>query len=125
MNNNILKLKLKRIDPVKYALIASILTVLIMLIVFVPMMLLFSAIGLGAASSEYGSGAGVFGALLGSGVFIILVPIFYGVLVFIITLISSSLLNFILKKTGGLDIDFEKAGLDISQPESFLKQIEQ
>ena len=125
MNNNILKLKLKRIDPVKYALIASILTVLIMLIVFVPMMLLFSAIGLGAASSEYGSGAGVFGVLLGGGVFIILVPIFYGVLVFIITLISSSLLNFILKKTGGLDIDFEKAGLDISQPESFLKQIEQ
>ncbi|WP_296378026.1 hypothetical protein [Winogradskyella sp.] len=125
MNNNILKLKLKRIDPVKYALIASILTVLIMLIVFVPMMLLFSAIGLGAASSEYGSGAGVFGALLGGGVFIILVPIFYGVLVFIITLISSSLLNFILKKTGGLDIDFEKAGLDISQPESFQKQIEQ
>ena len=96
-----------------------------MLIVFVPMMLLFSAIGLGAASSEYGSGAGVFGVLLGGGVFIILVPIFYGVLVFIITLISSSLLNFILKKTGGLDIDFEKAGLDISQPESFLKQIEQ
>ena len=125
MNNNILKLKLKRIDPVKYALIASILTVLIMLIVFVPMMLLFSAIGLGAASSEYGSGAGVFGALLGGGVFIILVPIFYGVLVFIITLISSSLLNFILKKTGGLDIDFEKAGLDVSQPESFQKQIEQ
>ena len=125
MNNNILKLKLKRIDPVKYALIASILTVLIMLIVFVPMMLLFSAIGLGAASSEYESGAGVFGALLGGGVFIILVPIFYGVLVFIITLISSSLLNFILKKTGGLDIDFEKAGLDVSQPESFQKQIEQ
>ncbi|RZN83274.1 MAG: hypothetical protein EVB12_01845 [Winogradskyella sp.] len=125
MNNNILKLKLKRIDPVKYALIASILTVLIMLIVFVPMMLLFSAIGLGAASSEYGSGAGVFGVLLGGGVFIILVPIFYGVLVFIITLISSSLLNFILKKTGGLEIDFEKAGLDVSQPESFQKQIEQ
>ena len=125
MNNNILKLKLKRIDPVKYALIASILTVLIMLIVFVPLMLLFSAIGLGAASSEYGSGAGVFGVLLGGGVFIILVPIFYGVLVFIITLISSSLLNFILKKTGGLEIDFEKAGLDVSQPESFQKQIEQ
>ena len=125
MNNNILKLKLKRIDPVKYALIASILTVLIMLIVFVPMMLLFSAIGLGAASSEFGDGAGVFGALLGGGIFIILVPIFYGVLVFIITLISSSLLNFILKKTGGLDIDFEKAGLDVSQPDAFQKKIEQ
>ena len=124
MNNNILKLKLKRIDPVKYALIASILTVLIMLIVFVPMMLLFSAIGLGAVSSEFGGGAGAFGALLGGGIFIIFVPIFYGVLVFIITLISSSLLNFILKKTGGLDIDFEKVGLDITQPDSFQKKIE-
>nr|WP_321233730.1 hypothetical protein [uncultured Psychroserpens sp.] len=111
MNNNILRLKLKRVDPVKYATIAAILTALIMLIVFVPFMLLFSLAGAGAASG-LGEGAAIFG---GSVFMIILVPIIYGVMVFILTLISTSLLNWILKKTGGLDIDFEKTGLEISQ----------
>ena len=111
MNSNILKLKLKRVDPVKYATVAAFLTALIMLILFVPFMLLFSLVGAGA-SSGFGEGIAIFGG----GIFaIILVPIIYGVMVFIITLISTSLLNFILKKTGGIDIDFEKAGLDISQ----------
>lgn len=108
--NNILKLKLKRVDPVKYATIAAILTGLIMLIVFVPFTLLFSLVGAGSTSS-FGEGAAIFG---GSIVLIILMPIIYAVIVFIITLISTSLLNWILKKTGGLDIDFEKTGLEIS-----------
>ena len=111
MNNNILKLKLKRVDPVKYATIAALLTALIMLIVFVPFFLLFSIAGAGAASG-FGEGAAIFG---GSIFIIILMPIIYGVMVFILTLISTALLNFILKKTGGLDIDFEKTGLEISQ----------
>ena len=122
MNNNTLKLKLKRIDPVKYALIAALTTVLIMFIVFVPLLLLFSAIGAGAASESFGAA----GALLGGGfVFIIFVPIFYGVVVFVLTLIAVTLLNFILNKTGGLHIDFEKVGLDIAKPQSFQDRIEQ
>lgn len=111
MSSNILKLKLKRVDPVKYATVAALLTAFIMLIVFVPFMLLFSVIGAGSAGG-LGEGAAIFGG----GVFaIIFVPLIYGVIVFIITLISTSLLNFILKKTGGIEIDFEKAGIDISQ----------
>lgn len=122
MNNNILKLKLKRVDPVKYATIAALTTALIMLVVFVPFMLLFSLAGLGAASESMGAA----GAILGGGVFmIILVPIIYGVLVFILTLITSSLLNFILKKTGGLDIDFEKVGLEINSIGQDQARIEQ
>jgi hypothetical protein len=107
-----LRLKLKRIDPVKYATIAAFLTALIMLIVFVPFMLLFSALGAGAATESMGAGAAIFGG----GIFlVILAPILYGVFTFIFTLIAVSLFNFILKKTGGLDIDFEKAGLDINR----------
>jgi small-conductance mechanosensitive channel len=107
-----LRLKLKRVDPVKYATISALLTGLLMLIIFVPMMLLLSLIGAGAATESFGAGAAIFGG----GIFmIILIPIFYAVFVFIITLIMTSLLNFILKKTGGLDIDFEKAGLDINR----------
>lgn len=110
MTNNLLKLKLKRVDPVKYATVAAILTALMMLIIFVPFTLLFTMVGAGSASG-FGEGAAIFG---GSIILIILMPVIYGVLVFIITLISTSLLNFVLKKTGGIDIDFEKTGLEIS-----------
>lgn len=107
--SNTMRLKLKRVDPVKYALISALLTVLLMLVIFVPFMLILSSIG---ASQDLGVGS----AILGGGVvMMIFVPLFYGVIVFIVTLIMTALLNFILKKTGGLDIDFEKAGLDISK----------
>ncbi|TCK67992.1 hypothetical protein DFQ05_1776 [Winogradskyella wandonensis] len=122
MNSNILKLKLKRVDPVKYAIIASLLTMLIMLIVFVPFMLLFSAIGLGAATESFGAA----GAIVGSGIFmIIFVPLIYGAIVFVITLIATALLNFILKKTGGLDVDFEKVGFDFEATQANQGRIEQ
>ncbi len=107
-----LRLKLKRVDPIKYSIIAALLTIVLMLIILVPAMLIMSLVGAGAATESFGAA----GAILGGGLFmIILMPIIYGVFVFIITLISTALLNFILKKTGGLDLDFEKSGLDISQ----------
>lgn len=107
--SNRMTLRLMRIDPVKYATIAAIATALIMLVIFVPFMLLFSAVG---ASQDFGAGAAIFGG----GLFvIILAPIFYGIMVFIVTLITTAIINFILKKTGGLDIDFEKAGLGIQE----------
>ena len=104
-----LKLKLKRVDPVKYATIASLLTVCLMLIIFIPMTLMVSAIG---ATNDVGAGAALFG---GGIIMIIFGPILYGVIVFVTTLIMTMLLNFILKKTGGLDVDFEQAGLEVSQ----------
>ena len=122
MNSNVLKLKLKRVDPVKYAIIASLTTMLIMLIVFVPFFFLFSAIGLGASGDSLGAAGAIFG---GGVAMVIIVPLFYGVLVFILTLITTSLLNFILKKTGGLDIDFEKAGIDASVNYGSQDRIEQ
>lgn len=109
MNNDILKLKLKRVDPVKYATISALLTVALFVVIILPFFLLFSALGM---TQDLGAGA----AMLGGGIFFMIIGIiFYGVIVFVATLILTSILNFILKKTGGLDIDFEKAGIDISQ----------
>lgn len=122
MNSNVLKLKLKRVDPVKYAIIASLTTMLIMLVVFVPFFFLFSAIGLGASGDSLGAAGAIFG---GGIAMVIIVPLFYGVLVFILTLITTSLLNFILKKAGGLDIDFEKVGIDASVNYGSQDRIEQ
>jgi len=106
---SILKLKLKRVDPVKYATISAILTVSVLLIIFLPFFLLFSAIGI-TATESMGPAAAIFG---GSIFFILFLPIIYGALVFIITLIITLLLNYILKKTGGLELNFEKSDLDI------------
>lgn len=109
MNSNTLRLKLKRIDPVKYAMVATLVYLLILLIVYVPIILLISLTG---GLSDVGAGV----AMLGGGIIgIIFMIVIAGIFVFIITLIACSLLNFILKKTGGIDIDFEKAGLGISE----------
>lgn len=102
MNNSILKLKLKRVDPVKYATIATLTYLAIILLIFVPFMLLASAIGV---TQDVAGGF----AILGGGLFaIIFIMIFYGVIIFIITLLAAFLLNFILKKTGGLPLEFEE-----------------
>lgn len=101
-------LKLKKVDPVKYAIIATLSYLAIMLIIFVPFMLIASAVG---ATQDLVGGM----AILGGGIFaIIFILIFYGVIIFIVTLLAAFILNFILKKTGGLPIDFEKAGMDVS-----------
>lgn len=102
MNSSILKLKLKRVDPVKYATIATLTYLAIILLIFVPFMLLASAIGV---TQDVAGGF----AILGGGLFaIIFIMIFYGVIIFIITLLAAFLLNFILKKTGGLPLEFEQ-----------------
>lgn len=108
-NSNRMTLRLMRVDPVKYATIAAILTIAMFLIVVLPFFLLFSAIGM---SQDLGAGA----AIMGGGIFGMLIGmIFYAVFVFIFTLIITAFLNFILKKVNGIDIDFEKAGLGISE----------
>ena len=101
-------LKLKKVDPVKYAVIATLTYLALMLVVGIPFMLLFSAFG---ASQSVGLGLG----MLGGGIFLFLFAIiFYGVIIFIITLVAGLILNFILGKTGGLPMDFEKAGFEVS-----------
>ena len=76
--------KLKRVDPLKYAIIDS------------------PTIGVGAI---------IFGSVIA---IIVTASFFYEVVLFVITLIAAFLPNFILKKTEELDIDFEKVGIDVS-----------
>ncbi len=109
---SILKLKLKRIDPVKWGVIVGALYALLSLIIVVPMFFIFSIAG--AANGFGDSGADSIG-LFGGGIAMLFMPILYGILGFIFGLIGALLLNFILKKTKGLEMDFEKAGLEIDE----------
>ncbi len=98
-----LKLKLKKIDPVKAGIVYGALLGLFGLIVAL-FFLLFGSI-FSAASGDIG----VFGAMAGGGIFaVIFIPIMYFIIGFIAGILGTMLLNFILKKTDGLIIDFDK-----------------
>ena len=56
MNANRMTLRLMRIDPVKYATIAAVLTIVMFLIIILPLFLIFSALGL---SQDLGGGAAI------------------------------------------------------------------
>jgi hypothetical protein len=107
-----IKLKLKRVDPVKYGLIIGLLSAIMSLIVLIPMFLFMSA--LGASARGYG-GSGIGAAMFGGALGIFMAPILYFIFGFIFGLIGTAIMNFILGKTNGLDIEFESNDLEISQ----------
>ncbi|MFK8060244.1 MAG: hypothetical protein AB8B78_09155 [Polaribacter sp.] len=111
MNN--FKLKLKKVDAVKYGVITGATMALLTLIIFSIMFLFTSLFGLGAADSLDGL---ELGALFGGGIFmLILGPIIYFIFGFIFGWLGAVILNFILKKSDGLMLEFEKRGEDIHQ----------
>jgi len=104
-----LKLRLKRIDPIKYAIITGAIMALTGLIA-----ILFITV-FGGLFGAMGGGAEAFGGIVGGGIIgMIFVPIFYFIFGFIFGWLGTIILNFILKRTGGLDMEFENFGSDIS-----------
>ena len=91
-----------RVGPLSVAKIAGILGVVIGLIMggfFSLFSLAGAAIGAGA-----GDDGAMFGALFGVGA-IILFPIFYGCMAFVMTLIQAALFNVAARMTGGVEIE--------------------
>ena len=103
-----IKLKLKRIDPVKSGIIYGLLMVLISLVILIPMAIVISITGVGANNPSLA----IFG---GSLAMLIFVPIIYGIIGFVFGLIGTALMNFILGKTNGLDVEFDSDNLEIAQ----------
>jgi hypothetical protein len=94
-----------RVGPLSVAKIAGILYAILGLLVGA----LFSLIGLagvagGLASDERDTA--LFGALFGVGA-IIALPIFYGVLGFVMTLLMAALFNVAARLAGGLEVDVQ------------------
>lgn len=97
-----MKLKLKRIDPVKYGLLMGIIMALMTFIMFGIFMLF------GGLFSAVAGEMGPMGAVLGGGLaMLIFGPIMYFVLGFIFGWIGTMIMNFVLKKIGGLEMDFD------------------
>ena len=91
-----------RVGPLSVAKIAGLLGMVIGLIAGA----LFSLLSL--AGAAIGAGAGddgaMFGALFGVGA-IILLPIFYGCMAFVMTLIQAALFNVAARMIGGVEIE--------------------
>ena len=89
-----------RVGPLSCAKIAGLLYVILGLI-FGAFISLAAMAGAFASGDE---GAGAFGALFGVGA-IILVPLFYGCIGFVMTLIMALLFNLAAGMVGGLEVD--------------------
>ena len=92
-----------RVGPLSVAKIAALLGVVIGLIAGA----LFSLVAMAGAAIGAGSGdndGAVFGALFGVGA-IVLLPIFYGCMAFVMTLIQAALFNVAARIVGGVEIE--------------------
>ena len=112
---------LKRIDPVKYAIISGILHTIFGL-VFIPISFLIpyfmgiNDLGINDLGINYPHPPNPFDFLsLGIMKTIILVPIFYGVFGFIFVLIGTFIFNWLLKLIKGLHIDVENFDIQIQK----------
>lgn len=89
----------RRVGPLSFAKVTGLLYALLGLI-FGACISLFSLVG----SSMGSKGSGAMGMLFGVGAVIIL-PIFYGILGFVMSLISAALYNLVAGWVGGVELD--------------------
>lgn len=99
--------RLKRIGPLQAGKVFGILYACLALI-FVPFFLLAAALGAFAshqqAASDAPAGAVMAGMMVGMAIF---VPIIYGVMGFLIGVISAAIYNLIARWVGGLEFEIE------------------
>lgn len=92
---------IKRINPMSIAKVAG----LIYAVIGLLMGALFSLFAIGGAMfMPEGSGGGAFGAIFGVAA-IVMMPIFYGALGFVMTFIGALIFNAAAGVTGGVEVD--------------------
>jgi hypothetical protein len=100
---------IKRISPMSCAKVSGLLYALMGFIVGACVSLFAMVLGgtLASQSAEMGeTGGQLFGALFGIGA-IVLLPLFYGVMGFVVGAVTSVIYNFVAGVTGGLEIEVQ------------------
>jgi hypothetical protein len=106
---NSTRMTLRRVDPVSAARLVAVLYALLGLIIGAFASLAFMLGGIAGASAGRFPGSPVFGLLFGAGS-IILFPILYGVMGFLMTLIGAMAYNGLAGWLGGIQWDVQIAG---------------
>lgn len=92
----------KRVNPMSVAKVSGVLYALMGLLIGAAISL-FSVVGSAFIPKESGGGLGMlFGAAA-----IVVLPIFYGILGFIFSLIAAALYNLVARWVGGIEIDVQ------------------
>jgi hypothetical protein len=101
--------RIRRIDPMQSGKVTAIVSIALMLIIFVPILLLFSLIGMGSSSS-------LGGLILGGGLFmVILMPLIYGFFGFILGILYAVVYNFTYRYHGGLQLEYDDMDSDVDR----------
>lgn len=104
-----MKLKLKRVEPLQAGkLLAGLYGA--MGLIFIPFMLIFMSVG-AFASAGAGGNAAPLPFFFGLGVgFMIVMPLFYAAIGFIIGVLGALVYNLLAKWLGGFELEFEEQG---------------
>ncbi len=97
---------IRRVTPLSVAKVAGAIYMLLGLIFGALFSLAALAGSMASLGQDGGGGTAAFGALFGVGA-IILFPILYGALGFVMSLIMAALYNFIAGMVGGIEIDVQ------------------
>jgi hypothetical protein len=95
---------IKRVNPLSAAKLSGVLGVLLGLIIGACISLVMMVAGSAVSAAADRPGGALFGMLFGAGAIIIL-PIFYGVFMFIVGLLQAALYNVAARWMGGVEID--------------------
>jgi hypothetical protein len=93
---------IKRIGPLSSAKLGAVLYAIMGLVVGG----IFSLVALAGGFASETEGAGAIGAMIGVGA-VVVAPIFYGVMGFVITLITAWLYNLAAGLVGGVEVDIQ------------------
>jgi len=102
--------RIKKINPLQAGKVSAVIAVLLILIIFVPILLLFSAVGFGGNQSAFGS-------LMGGSIIavIILMPIMYGIFAFLIGIFYAFIYNVTYRFHGGLEMEYDDMDDEINR----------
>ena len=93
--------QVKQFGVLQTAKVVSLIYLIIMAIFFIPVGIIVSIVG------SFSGNAGSFPAFIGSGVVMLIAPVFYAVIVFISTAIGCLVYNLIAEKIGGIEIEIK------------------
>jgi len=102
------KMTLKHVGVLSVGKVSGMLYGLLGLIIGI-IFALFSLLGVGIAITQTGDSTALFGALFGVGA-VILMPLFYGIMGFIMGVIMAALYNLVAGWVGGIELHLESDG---------------
>lgn len=103
--------RIKKINPLQAGKVSAVIAVLLILIIFVPVILLVSAIGIGSNQSSFG-GLAMGGSILAM---VIFMPVIYGIFAFLFGMFYAFIYNVTYRFHGGLEMEYDDMDDEISR----------